>query len=514
LTEELPNIKVLLIEDNQVDVATIKNSLTNRTFAEFEVDVAESPHDGLWRLDKSEYDVVLLDTILSGIDSLGLISQIRDKADVPIVALTSTDNKARALEAIRRGAQDYLVKGKPSDESLCRVLCYAVERRRFQKLVSETQRDANEARSNLELALRASNVAIWHCDIASDKLTWSEGSQNIFGLKPEIEHFTFKEFLALVHPDDRERAKHAARDSIRTKDIYDVEYRIVLSDGSIRNFVSKGRTFFDESGKAVRMAGICADITKHKMEEENAKRLALLEEREEFVATLTHDLKNPLIGIRRVVEIICERQLGPLSQDQSNALLQIKDTSDRLLFMIQNLIEAYRFEKESQTITMQRTDLLNLLKSSIDAVSPIAIDRQIVISSQLPAFPVELHADTGAIHRLFQNLLDNALKYTASGGNISVSVTTQDSSVVIEVSDNGVGISAKDQKRLFERFRRGSAGKKFTSGSGLGLYLCKQIVDAHCGQIDVTSIEGIGTKFKVTLPIHTKQAAMGVRQLV
>jgi signal transduction histidine kinase len=250
------------------------------------------------------------------------------------------------------------------------------------------------------------------------------------------------------------------------------------------------------------------------MEEENAKRLALLEEREEFMATLSHDLKNPLIGIRRVVEIMSEQQLGPLSQDQCNALLQIKDASNRLLFMIQNLIEVYRFEKEAQTITMQRTDLRNLLKSSIDAVASIATDRQIVISSQLPAFPVEVQADTGAIHRLFQNLLDNAVKYTESGGNILVSVTTQDSSVVIEVSDDGVGISAKDQTRLFERFRRGTAGKKFTSSSGLGLYVCKQIVAAHCGQIDVTSTEGIGTKFKVTLPIHSKQATTCVRQFV
>jgi PAS domain S-box-containing protein len=514
LTEELPAIKVLLIEDNPDDVANINNSLTNRTFAIFEVDVAESPHDGLGRLDESAYDVVLLDAVLSGSDSLEILSKIRDRADVPIVVLTSTDDKASALEAIRRGAQDYLVKGKPSDESLCRVLCYAVERRRFQKLVSETQRDAKEVRSNLELALRASNVAIWHCDIASDKLTWSQEAQKLFGLKPDLEHLTFKEFLALVHPDDRESTKQAVKDSNKTKDIYDVEYRIILRDGSVRNFVSKGRTFFDESGKAVRMAGICADSTKHKMEEENAKRLALLEEREDFTATLTHDLKNPLIGIRRVVEIMSEQRLGPLLQDQSNALLQIKDTCDRLLFMIHNLIEAYRFEKKAPTITMQRTDLLNLLQSSINAVASIATDRQIVISSQLPPFPVELQADAGAIHRLFQNLLDNAVKYTGIGGHISVSVSTQGNSVVIEVSDNGVGISADDQKRLFERFRRGTAGKKVKSGNGLGLYLCKQIVEVHSGQIAVTSTEGIGTKFKVTLPIHSKQAAVAIRQCV
>jgi signal transduction histidine kinase len=110
--------------------------------------------------------------------------------------------------------------------------------------------------------------------------------------------------------------------------------------------------------------------------------------------------------------------------------------------------------------------------------------------------------------------LDNAVKYTAIGGNISVSVSTQGSSVVVEVSDNGVGISADDQKRLFERFRRGTAGKKVKSGNGLGLYLCKQIVDAHSGKIDVTSTEGIGTKFKVTLPLHSKQAAVGIRQRV
>jgi len=503
VTEEIPTIKVLLIEDNRIEVAIVRNSLNNRTFAEFEVDVAESSDDGLWRLDEKVYDVVLLDLILSGSNGLEIVSKIREKKDIPIVVLTGTDDKARALEAIRRGAQDYLVRGQPSSESLCRVLRYAVERRRFQNLLRESTNAAIEANRNLEFALKASNVAIWYYDAACDKLTWTEHSADLFEISSEVTHLSFDQWLSMVHPDDRAMLRQAIKDSYKKKELYDVEYRIVLENGSVRNIVSKGRHFFDESDKSVRMAGVAADVTKHKMAEENAKRLALLEEREEFMATLTHDLKNPLIGVRRVAQMMSEKRLGPLLEEQVNALLQIKDTSDRLLFMIQNLIEVYRFEKEIHTITIQRTDLRQVLQSSIDAVEPIAADRQIAISSKLPSDAVELQADPGAIHRLMQNLLDNAVKFTDSGGNVSISMTAQDNYIVIEVADDGVGMSPEDQERLFQRFRRGKAGKRSTTGNGLGLYLCKQIVDAHSGSIDVTSAEGVGTKFKITLPILT-----------
>jgi signal transduction histidine kinase len=113
---------------------------------------------------------------------------------------------------------------------------------------------------------------------------------------------------------------------------------------------------------------------------------------------------------------------------------------------------------------------------------------------------VSLKVDTKAIRRMLQNLLDNALKFTPRGGAISLKLQNLEEKIVVEIGDTGPGISTEEQKLLFQRFSQGKTGRKYTPGTGLGLYLCKQIVDAHQGEIICISVEGSGTTFRVCLP--------------
>jgi PAS domain S-box-containing protein len=500
MTTAVPTIEVLLIEDNPEDVALVRQALADQPFTDFRISHSKDLASGLIRLKEDHYDVVLLDVLLSGNDLVDVVSKVRESAQVPVVILTRLDDKDKALQAVRAGAQDYLVKGRVSDESLCRVLSYAVERRRFEEQILASSGQAAEAEANLELALRASRIGLWFVEIGTDKITWNHNAQVIYGMDPGLQQATFKEFLSWIHPDDRERARLAAKMSFENVGDYDFEYRIVRPDGSTRNIVSKGRTFFDSSGKPVRMAGACADITKHKLAEVNENRLAMLEEREEFMATLTHDLKNPLLGIGRVLELMSGERLGPLTADQKNALRQLGGATNRTLSIIQNLMEVYRFEREDQSVAFEETELLEILRSSVQSALTIAEDRRVEINTEFPNHAVKLKGDSNAIHRLMLNLLDNAVKFTAGDGKISVRVIEKVSTVVIEIQDSGVGIAIADQKCLFQRFKQGIAGKNFRPGSGLGLYLCKQIVDAHMGRIDFESSEGLGTTFRVELP--------------
>jgi signal transduction histidine kinase len=113
---------------------------------------------------------------------------------------------------------------------------------------------------------------------------------------------------------------------------------------------------------------------------------------------------------------------------------------------------------------------------------------------------IALNADEKAIRRMLQNLLDNALKFTPRGGAISLKLQNLDEKIVVEIGDTGPGISYEEQKLLFQRFSQGKSGRKYTPGTGLGLYLCKQIVDAHQGEIVCISVEGAGTTFRICLP--------------
>ncbi len=234
--------------------------------------------------------------------------------------------------------------------------------------------------------------------------------------------------------------------------------------------------------------------------DEHSKRLAVLESREEFMATLTHDLKNPLIGANRILELMAEQVLGVVSVEQAQLLLKLRDNNKLLISMIQNLIEVYKFEKDVHAVSLENTDLLQILSLCIDDVAPIALNRAISLNTQLPETLNEIPVDPGAIRRVLQNLLDNALKFTPNGGRINLAVRSINGSVQVEVQDNGPGMSSEEHARLFQRFSQGRVGKKYTPGIGLGLYLCKQIIDAHRGKITCKTKEGEGCTFTVTIP--------------
>ncbi len=233
---------------------------------------------------------------------------------------------------------------------------------------------------------------------------------------------------------------------------------------------------------------------------QNEKRLAILEQREEFMATLTHDLKNPLIGTNRVLELLAEQAMGTITDEHAELLLQIRDSNKILLAMIQNLLDVYRFEKDIDAVVLANTFLSDIVESCLKDIKPIADNRKIEIKSDYSEVRRAVSADAFAMRRVFQNLLDNALKFTPAGGRIDLRVGPTNGSVCVEIADNGPGMSQEELSKIFTRFAQGRAGRKFSPGTGLGLFLCKQIVDAHNGQITCQSTEGEGTRFKIVIP--------------
>ncbi|MBS1989690.1 MAG: hybrid sensor histidine kinase/response regulator [Cyanobacteria bacterium SZAS LIN-3] len=234
--------------------------------------------------------------------------------------------------------------------------------------------------------------------------------------------------------------------------------------------------------------------------EENSRRLLLLEQHEEFMATLTHDLKNPLIGANRILELMAASALGKIPEDHVNLLLQLRDNNKLLLSMIQNLIEVYKFEKDVYAVRLEHTNILKIIESCIKEIAPIAANRDILVRTDFAPVVRDVLADHSAMRRVVQNLLDNALKFTPNGGQISLSVQGTNGCVAMAIEDTGPGIPLDEQQRLFERFSQGRIGKKYTPGTGLGLYLCKKLIDAHRGKIMCFSEEGNGTRFTVTIP--------------
>jgi signal transduction histidine kinase len=271
-------------------------------------------------------------------------------------------------------------------------------------------------------------------------------------------------------------------------------FRVVV-DGSDR----LSECFFDlaiwpvkgEDGLTNSVILLTVDVTE---------RVKLGKQREDFVATLSHDLKNPLIGQNRMLGLLLEGRLGPLQEEQAKILSLFKAGTDEMLELIGILLDVYRYEGGAQQLRIEQLDAKQLISGCIDQLNPIAKAKGITIRSTFPEALPAMPGDQLALKRVVMNLLDNAIKFTPAGGLIQFFCQYTGSSFIITVEDNGSGISAHELQSLFQRFSQSGSGQRHKAGTGLGLYLCRQIVEAHGGKITCASEEGSATTFIVTLP--------------
>ncbi len=259
------------------------------------------------------------------------------------------------------------------------------------------------------------------------------------------------------------------------------------------------------------------DLTEEKKAAERARRIHQLEQREDFTATLTHDLKNPLIGASRILTLFLEGTIGTLTDEQHQLMAQLHTSNTRLLAMINKLLDVYRLDKAVDRLCLETMDLVRLVKGCLDDMSHLAHSHKVKLQADLPVM-LTARIDSFSIRRVLYNLLDNAIKFSPNGGCVQVKLEHSGNNVLLTVSDNGRGIAVTDQDKLFQRFWHGGEGNQYEPGTGLGLYICKQIVDSHGGEITCQSASGAGTTFTVTLPVAgadvDERADIGVKPAV
>jgi PAS domain S-box-containing protein len=223
-------------------------------------------------------------------------------------------------------------------------------------------------------------------------------------------------------------------------------------------------------------------------------------QREDFIATLVHDLKTPLIGADRTLELIINGNLGEVDDSQSEVLQMVRRSNQGLLRMVQNLIEVYRYDFSNPDLAFEYASLFDLATECGKELMAVADQKRLVLEINLAPGQGGVQIDTLAMRRVVLNLLDNALKFTTAGGGVKLWGEETPNQVMLHIKDTVIGINESELSKVFERFWRSEKGKGQAVGTGLGLYLCKQIVDAHLGEIVVESIEGQCTTFTVVLP--------------
>jgi two-component system, sensor histidine kinase and response regulator len=243
---------------------------------------------------------------------------------------------------------------------------------------------------------------------------------------------------------------------------------------------------------------------KHSMDEQ----LFLSQRREDFVTRLTHDLRTPLIAADQFLKLLQRGVFGNTLSAMRESLEQMAQSNQTLLSMVDTLLEVYQYEAGGKTLDFFVVDLWELCQQVVQELMPLADVKQLslkaVLTEGTEASLVRVRGDRLELRRLLTNLVGNAIRFS-DAGSVEVRLNSTVQGVTIEVEDTGIGMNPEEQLLLFDRFRQGKHQRR---GNGLGLYLSRQIVEAHQGNISVSSTVGKGSIFTVYLPVQTAYSKM------
>jgi signal transduction histidine kinase len=243
-----------------------------------------------------------------------------------------------------------------------------------------------------------------------------------------------------------------------------------------------------------------AESARRALSEQNKRLRELDRLKDEFLSLVSHELRTPLTSIRGYLDLVLDGEAGEINPEQRRFLEAVERNSGRLLRLVGDLLFVAQADAGRLSLERASVDLSELAAHCVEEAAPAATEKS--VSLVLLAQPVpSLVGDRGRLAQVLDNLVSNALKFTPEGGTVQVRTQADGDQVMLEVEDTGIGIPAADQPRLFERFFRSAVAEdQAIPGTGLGLAIVKAIVEAHSGQISISSREGVGTTFRVVLP--------------
>jgi PAS domain S-box-containing protein len=315
-------------------------------------------------------------------------------------------------------------------------------------------------------------------------------------------------FRKVLHPDDRERV---VREMLRVKETgepLDQEYRMIRRDGSVVWLHDSAVTMtvdgtaytrgFIVDVTARRAAELERDAILERLRAQNEELRAVDRLKDEFVALVSHELRTPLTSIRGYLELMMDDT--NLTDEQAHFMRTIDRNAVRLQRVVGDLLFLAQVEAGKLSLEHEPLDVNDVVADAIDAAQPSARSKSIELRSDTQPLP-HILGDRARIAQVLDNFVSNAIKFTPSGGRVSVATTICDDAVEVQIADTGVGVPADELPRLFQRFfRTHAATTQAVPGTGLGLAIAKAIVEGHGGRIDVESEEGAGTTFRFRLP--------------
>jgi PAS domain S-box-containing protein len=540
-------VKILLVDDEPRNLDALESILESSGCALVR---AQTANEALFAILHNDFAAIVLDIKMPGTDGLELAQLIKKRKrseHVPILFLTAHNlDEKEVLQAYGVGGVDFLSKPINPDILRSKVAVFAnlfrttralasavdalnaeiSERQKAQEQLrlaknnlearvlertAELARANREVRDNeerLRLALAVAQVAAWEWDLATGNMRWSANPEIVFGF-PSGSFGSDLRISHAAHPDDRVTLETAFHVAMKTGD-FEAEYRAIRPDGAVVWIAERGRVVQDSNNQPTRIVGVSVDLTRRKRLEEE-----LLESdrrKDQFLATLAHELRNPLAPVRYAVKVL--EMKGPATREMQWAVDVIERQTQHMARLIDDLLDVNRISRNALELRKENVELASIINAAVEASRPFIEENRQELILNVPSEPIYLEADPVRLAQVFSNLLNNASKYskTPDGGRIIWVTAEQDGSrAVVKVRDSGIGIAPSMLPKIFEMFTQiGRSIGQSEGGLGIGLALAKSLAEMHSGTIEAHS-EGIGKGSEFTVRLPLVQSARAAR---
>jgi PAS domain S-box-containing protein len=447
--------------------------------------------------------VVLTDTAVSdpGLNSvLEAIERQPQWSDVPVILLTRPNTQSPIDKRRFQKLTNLTLLDRPtSSRALVSAVATAIRARERQYQIRD-QLDSlqaadtalRESAERMSLGVQVAGLALAEVVYATEEVRLSAEAARLFGAGDRARTVSRAEFLAAVHADDRDTLSETLwRPADAPQIPVAIDYRVVWPDGRMRWVSQRHHVLSNILGRRVRAMIVALDATERK----NAER-----RKDEFLATLAHELRNPLAPIRTGLQAL-GRSGG---EDTAAGIRAIMERQlAQMVRLIDDLLDVSRISSGKVVLQRNRVDLRAIAELAIEASLPFIVAGHHEFKSDLPQGPVWVDGDASRLSQVMINLLNNAAKYTAEGGKIRLNLATDESEAIVQVKDNGVGIPPEMLTEVFDMFTQVNRTlDRAQGGLGIGLSLVQRLTELHGGTVTADSPGlGSGSTFTIRLPL-------------
>ena len=494
-------LRVLNVEDSEQDVALLTRFLS-RSGSEIISDRVDTAEGMSLALESREWDVVLCDYTMPNFNALAALALMKEmKRDIPFIIISGSVGETAAVEAMRAGAHDYLMK-----DNLVR-LGPTIERELQEAENRRARRWAEEQLRGSQLYTRLlmeSNIdALMTTDPLGIITDVNRQMEILAGhSRDELIGTPFKQYFT-----DSERAEDGIHSVLREGRVTNYELIARSRDGAETVVSYNATTFNDQSGNLQGVFGAARDVTERKrfeqaLQDKNVELEKANLAKDRFLATMSHELRTPLNAVIGFTGTLLMKLPGPLTSDQEHQLKTVQSSAKHLLSLINDLLDLAKIDSGKVEIKYELITCQGVVAEVAAALRPLAEKKGLDFKVKAPDAWVRVQSDRRILSQILINLTNNAIKFTDKG-KVEIELSTEQSNghtlASIDVIDTGIGIRAEDKENMFQAFQQVNDDHR-AEGTGLGLYLSRKLAVLIQGRIELESEYGKGSVFRLLIP--------------